>query len=197
MINFSESMYKSVTDNDLILAAFYYPILIDLGKNKQTLEYGQFVETAKSIYPNSQLIQNAIATTIGRPLDVIRLFAKDKKILDITALLINKHTLKSGNKIENPELQEKTREKVLAFNWNNAPEFDLYEGVVDEWAVPRPRFDEEAKRLMSDYYRNNKSNLPAFVSSHRDTIIDLLKSGLSAKQAFEQIINKSYSVQEF
>jgi len=47
----------------------------------------------------------------------------------------------------------------------------------------------EAKRLMWEFYKENKSALPQSVSSHREQIINLIEEGLSAIHAFREACN--------
>lgn len=46
----------------------------------------------------------------------------------------------------------------------------------------------EAKRLMWEYYRDNKARLPKWVREYRETILTSVQSGLSAEAAFTRIL---------
>ena len=90
MDNPTDSLYKNITLNDVQLAAAYYPILIDLAKHKHCLTYGELVDRAKEENPEKEVVQNAIAISAGRKLDVVRLFTIDRELPDVTSLVINK-----------------------------------------------------------------------------------------------------------
>ena len=45
----TESLYKTITLNDVQLASAYYPILVDLAKHKHCLTYGELVDKAKKM----------------------------------------------------------------------------------------------------------------------------------------------------
>lgn len=46
----------------------------------------------------------------------------------------------------------------------------------------------EAKRLMWEYYRDNKALLPGWIRERREEIIELLRNGLEPRQAFGSLL---------
>jgi hypothetical protein len=90
----TDNLYENITLNDVQLAAAYYPLLIDLAKHKHCLTYGELVDQAKETYPDLEYVQNAIAVSTGRKLDVVRMFTNERELPDVTSLIINKGQIK-------------------------------------------------------------------------------------------------------
>ena len=61
--------------------------------------------------------------------------------------------------------------------------------ILDKVAVPvlRKPTEEEARKLMSDYYYANKDWLPAVIRHHRDEIVRLITAGVSVEEAFSSL----------
>lgn len=185
----SEGLYPNITLNDIQLAGAYYPILIDLARHKHCLTYGELVQKAKEIHPDNDVVKNAIPTSAGRKLDVVRLFTKDKNLPDVTALIINKAEGECGSFYTDHFDPIKTREEVFAFDWDDVSvAFDLFVSKVTMSATPRKqRKESEAAELLYAYYKENRSKLPTSIHGKREYIIALLVDGLSPEEAFAQV----------
>ena len=46
-----------------------------------------------------------------------------------------------------------------------------------------------AKRLMWEYYRDNKDSLPKWIREHRETILELLGRGEDPERAFRMAVS--------
>ena len=57
-----------------------------------------------------------------------------------------------------------------------------------------PRTENDAKKLMSDYYLENKQNLPVGIQKHRDLIIAFLLQGMSPQEAFCAALDQDSSL---
>lgn len=187
----NEGHYKDVTMTDIQLAAAYYPILIDLARHKHCMTYGELVEKAKAEYPQRTEVQNAIAVSAGRRLDVVRLFTDERDLPDLTALIINKGSGECGSGYTQHYDPVQAREEVYARDWSNvSTEFDLYIESVQQQITPRKkRSKKAAKDLMFTYYREDKATLPKSVHDSRDVIIELLMEGFSQEEAFSQVVS--------
>ena len=75
MSNPTVSLYNT-TSNDIQLALAYFPILVDLAKQKENVEYGKLVAMAKAKYPNNPVVQRAIAVSTGRKLNGVNTTSK-------------------------------------------------------------------------------------------------------------------------
>lgn len=48
--------------------------------------------------------------------------------------------------------------------------------------------EDTAREQMAQYYKINKNNLPVWVREHRELIVQLIRKGISAEQAFLQVL---------
>ncbi|ODS04564.1 hypothetical protein [Vibrio scophthalmi] len=183
----SESFYKNITLNDVQLAAIYYPILIDLARHKHCLTYGELVKRAQEEHPTKEYVQNAIAVSTGRKLDVVRLFTDDRDLPDVTSLIINKGKGECGSGFTEYFDPKAAREIVFSYDWSLVvDEFDLYIEQVENAVKPKPKIKRsDAKNMTIAYYKANKAKLPSSVTSRRDEIIDLILEEYSVEDAFE------------
>jgi len=55
-------------------------------------------------------------------------------------------------------------------------------------ARPDPITQNEATRMMFDYYKANKANLPANIAKHREDLIKDIMAGLTPEEAFARYI---------
>ena len=151
------------------------------------LTYGALLEEAKARFPGNHAIQMAIPVSLRRRLDVVRLFLTEQKLPNLTSLIVNAGTGEVGSAFgANPE---QVRAEVAAFDWSTvSEEFDLHiEGLRKGIAVrSRPkRTRDEAKKVMSAYYIENRAKLPKDIADQRELIIEFLCEGLSPEEAFQ------------
>ena len=193
MENQTESLYKNITLNDVQLAAAYYPILIDLAKHKHCLTYGELVDRAKEENPEKEVVQNAIAISAGRKLDVVRLFTNERELPDVTSLVINKGQGECGTGFTDHFDPETTREEVYTYDWEEVTtDFDLYIEDAVKNATPRKRINKKAAlKIMSDHYSQNKSTYPSSIKEKREEIIILLMEGFDAEDCFKQAMPRT------
>ena len=188
MTNPNESSYRNITLNDVQLASAYYPILIDLAKHKHCLTYSELVERAKAEYPNNSPVQNAIAVSTGRKLDVVRLFTSEREMPDLTCLIINKTDGECGSGFTKSFDPVAAREKVFAFDWSAvSTDFDGYIKYTEKAITPRKRVKRDAaKVMMSDYYNAHKTQLASNIAEKRELILELIMEGFSPAEAFSE-----------
>ena len=188
----TESLYKNITLNDVQLASAYYPILIDLAKNKQRMSYGELVEKAKEIYPDKEYVQNAIAVSTGRKLDVVRIFASERALPDVTSLIINKNQGECGTGFTNHFNPENARSEVYEYDWSGVSnDFDIYIQKAEKEVKPKARLNRaQALIIMSSYYKENQVSLPSSIKEKRDEILTMLMEGISAEDSFGLAMNR-------
>ena len=188
MVDPTESLYKNTTLNDVRLASAYYPILIDLAKHKQLLTYSELVAKAKEIYPEKAEVQNAIAVSTGRKLDVVRIFTAERELPDLTCLIIGKGSGECGIGFTQYFDPVATRETVFGFDWSAVKtEFDGYIKHTQTVITPRKKIKEsKAREMMAAYYTQNRERLPPSVRERRELIIELLVEGFTEEEAFAQ-----------
>lgn len=192
-MNTAAGHIKNLTLNDIQIAAAYYPVLVDQAKLKESIPYGELVAKAKQLNPGNTVVQNAIATSAGRKLSAVRKFTDAQNYPDLTSLVIGKRTRDCGGAYTDNFDPKKVREEVFAFNWGNVSnEFDLHIKGLEKATTPRkPRKKDEAVKLMSEFYFNNKKSLPLSIQLQRDSIIELLMEGVSLEDAFSQALENA------
>jgi hypothetical protein len=109
------------------VAAAIYPILVECARKSpaRTMTYGALANEAKLRLPNDEAVQKAIPVSLGRRLDVVRMFLDRESLPDLTVLVVNAGTGEVGSAFgANPD---KVRAEVAAFDWSTvAEEFDLH-----------------------------------------------------------------------
>ncbi len=185
-----EAFHSQITLPDVRLASAYYSILITLAKQKQTLTYGELVEKAKVQYPDSPIVQNAIAISTGRRLDVVRFFTNARNLPDLTSLVISKGTGECGPGFTRSFDPVTTRNYVFTFDWSEvSADFDGFVQHTEASIKPRKKIREDmALKLMSEHYQVHKATLPTTIRDHRELIIELIMEGLPADEAFSQMV---------
>lgn len=183
----TESFYVNITLNDVQLAAIYYPFLIELARHKHCLTYGELVQQAKDKHPDLGYVQNAIATSTGRKLDVVRIFTAERALPDVTSLIISKSAGECGSGFTDAFDPIKAREEVFAYDWSNiSGEFDMYIETAEQKAKPRIKITKDkAKELTLDYYQAHKTELPKTITTKRDDIIAMILDDYSVEEAFK------------
>lgn len=69
---------------------------MEVAKQKQRVTYGELVAKAKLAYPGSEVVQQAIAVSTGRRLDVVRRFTNERGLPDLTSLVVNQGSGECG-----------------------------------------------------------------------------------------------------
>ena len=177
------------TTTDLELSLAFFAVLVDQAKAGSTITYGELVTKAKARFPTNGIVQNAIAVSAGRRLDFVRDFARERDLPDLTSLVISKSTGECGVGFTRNYDPARARAMVSAFDWSSvSSEFSVRVAAAIERAKPRKKLNEaQARQVMSQYYFANKSILPTDTPQHRDRLIKLLMSGLSAEVAFAKV----------
>lgn len=179
----------NITETDLAVASALYPVLVDCARQEpaRKLTYGDLLGEAQRRFPGNDAIQSAIPISLGRRLDVVRIFLAGKKLPNLTGLVVNAGTGEVGSAFgANPE---QVRAEVADFDWSSVSgEFDLHIAGLREKAAARSRpklSRDAAKKIMSEYALANRGTLPKLVSLRRELIIEFLCEGLSAEDAFQ------------
>jgi len=189
----SDGLYKNITLNDVQLASAYYPILVELARHMQCITYSELVERAKKRYPKKTVVQNAIAVSTGRKLDVVRLFTSERDLPDLTSLIISKSSGECGSGFTEHFNPIEARDKVFSYDWSMvSTDFDGYIRHTEKAITPKKRRQKkQALELMSEYWSKNKNTLTPSLKEKRSLIIKLLMDGLSPEEAFAQAAEKN------
>lgn len=178
------SQYPNTTRLDVYLAKIYAEVLLTCAIEKRTTTYLGLIQAARQIYPQDPHLVNAIPVSTGRRLDVIRVYTLENNLPDLTALVLSSVTDKPGALgPQDPAILQ----SVLSFNWQGITiTFDNIVFDISPKHLPQKRGNTKSQALqqMSDYYKANKTNLPADIAKHRDEIIGLILAGYAPEQAF-------------
>ena len=181
---------ESVTAIDIALAAAYYPLLKEQAVARQLISYGALVDLAKQRYPGDPTVQNAIAVSTGRRLNVVRLFTQSKNLPDLTSLVINKGTEECGEGFTRTFDPEQARAEVFDFNWGAVSlEFDLFvQDARKRITKPRKVGETAAREAVYTYWKDHRDELPATIAQRREKIVALVMSGVVVEDAFEHVL---------
>lgn len=188
-----DTLYANVTVIDVQLASAYYPILVAFAKDNKVearLTYGDLVALAKEAYPEQPVVQNAIAVSTGRRLDVVRLFTSERGLPDLTSLVINKGTGECGAGFTRAFDPNEAREKVFDFDWSTVKaDFDGFVKATEVAIKPRkPVSKPIALERMATYYKEHKDKLPATIREKREQLVELLMEGFTDEEAFTIVL---------
>jgi len=179
----------NVTETDLAIASALYPVMVECARQSppRKLTYGQLLIEAQTRFPENEAVQRAIPISLGRRLDVVRMFLNEHALPDLTSLIVNADTGEVGSAFGADPVH--VREQVAVFDWSTvSEEFDLHIEGLRKAAVARARprrKRDEAKRIMGAHAQEHRAVLPKAIGAHRELIIELLIDGLSAEEAFE------------
>ncbi len=181
--------HLNITEIDLAVAAALYPILVECARESpaRTMTYKALLTEAQARLPNDEAVQNAIPVSLGRRLDVVRMFLDKECLPDITVLIVNAGTGEVGSAFgADPDT---VRAEVAAFDWSAvSEEFSLHISGLRRSleATKRPKISRDtAKQMMSEYARDNQAMLPKDIARKREVIIDLICAGQLPKDAFK------------
>jgi hypothetical protein len=190
MHNSSDIKSQNFTSTDLELAAAYYPILVELAQQRRCLSYGELLSEAQRRFPDRPVVQRAIPVSTGRRLDVIRVFAAERNIPNLSALILNKERRESGSGADDQADSKEISEAIFAYDWQElTAEFDSYCTLRRRAPAPRKKVSAAtARTLMAEHYAVHKMSLPKDVVRHRELILGLIEKGGTAAEAFEQAL---------
>lgn len=180
----------NVTETDVAVAASFYPILVACARQTppRLVTYGELISIAKAQFPTVDAVQSAIPVSVGRRLDVVRLFLSKEGLPDLTSLVVNASTGEVGDAFGSDP--ETARAAVAGFDWSAVEtEFNLHLAGLRKQAVQRSRpklSRDAAKKLMADYYREHQRALPKHISTKREDLIKMIEDGVLPEEAFQR-----------
>lgn len=190
MSNLADATNQNVTLNDVQLAAIYYPMLVNLARHKHCLTYSELVEQAKQANSDNPVVQNAIAVSTGRKLELIRIFFKERNLPNLASLIISKTSGECGSGFNDQLTPQQARTAVFAFDWSSvSTDFASFMVHTEKFVTPRTRRKRpEALKLIAAYFSQHKTSLPASIKEQRELIIELLEEGFSEEDAFTEAV---------
>jgi hypothetical protein len=165
---------QNVTELDLQLAGLFYPVLVGLAREEQTITYSGLKDRTKAEFPrDADAIDRCTDQAVGRRLEVVRMFTTDRGYPDLTSLVLNKQTGEVGDGFVGDAKSQ--RQLVWAFDWGTAqPEFKLF--VTDlktSDAEQSPLSEKKAKELMLAASRGQRFRRPT--NAELDEIMERIR----------------------
>lgn len=182
----------TITKSDLALASVYFPILVEVAKTGKLITYSQLVDQAKTLHPENPIVQNAIAVSTGRRLDVVRMFTKDAKCPDLTSLVVNKAKGECGEGFTKSFNPETVRDEVQRHDWSQVKtDFEGFIETTEKKIKPRKKVSsKEAAEIRYQYYLQHKELLPQQIRDYRDYLDECIMEGIDVSDAFSECVTR-------
>ena len=184
-----------VTPKDLHLAKCYYPILIELARNKRTLTYQGLLQEAQQRHPEDDVIKKMRCVRSGRVLGVIYRFAEHQGIPRITTLIVKGVGARSvkgecGIGVSSHLDCAAERQKCFEFDW------DAYKSQFSDYisesqlsvatsAKKNTLTENQAENVYWAFYLANKARLIADVRQAFSLLVRELRRGIPAPIVFK------------
>lgn len=175
----------ALTETDIELATIFYPILVELARDNAIDHYDGLLERALKVHPDNELLARAIPLSVGRRLEVVRLFTRASQYPDLSCLIVNKVTRRPGAAFDGDF--DADRARIAAFDWSGVEQaFSLkVEALKKTLARPAKRDRETAKQMMWAYAKSHGKEFAREVDGCREELIALLVQGMEVEDAFE------------
>jgi len=177
------------TDLELHLAGLFYPILLQLAKDKAVMTYKELIQKTQELNPQDTAIMKMIPVRSGKVLGVIYHFAQTNGLPRITTLIVNKSgECGAGILISHDCAAE--RELCYAFDWSaEQPKFwDLLAQAKAANATKRIRKIrltlDKALNIAWPYWIKNQTQLTQDARNAIEKIAKSLCTGISVEEAF-------------
>lgn len=175
----------ALTEIDIELATIFYPMLVELARDNAIDTYQNLLIRARLRHPGNARLERAIPLSVGRRLEVIRLFTRPRGYPDLSALIVNESKGIPGGGFDGDF--EADRAKIAAFDWSDV-EADFSIEVASfrkALAKPTKRDRDTAKQIMWDYIKMHGKGFEKTVDRCRDELLTLLMQGMEVEDAFE------------
>lgn len=195
---YPEIQFPNVTDLDLKLAAYYFPILVEVAQSSDRITYGDLLKRARERYPNyfnaEPGKQRETDFSTGRRLGTIWRFTQKFEYPLISALVVNASTGECGHGLlDSVDDPDKERQRVWDFDWDSVSDDFMahlgYERAKKEEQVSKrkkrkKRSSTEAARLLGEYWKETSDQWPKDIRNHREEIQKTIQSGVDPAVAF-------------
>lgn len=186
-----DALYPNITERSLRLAAVYFPLLVECAKQKELIYYGELVERAKALHPDSGDVQNAIPVSTGRVLDVIRTFCLTRGLPNLGSLVVNRGTGEPGIHFVDRRNASELQQQAFAFDWPaHAVTFDTHIVEAIHVVTLKLRSRDVANNMRWEYYKAHKMELPATINECADAITAFLMDGYEPADAFAMALQR-------
>ena len=177
------------TDLQLHIASLYYPILLQLAKDKVVITYKELIQKAQALNPNDAAIKNMIPVRSGDVLGVLYHFAEMNDLPRITTLIV-KQAGECGTGISKSHDCPAERDRCFTFDWSvEQPMF--YDFIAQSKIansvkrIRRARLNfERALDIAWAYYLSNKNRLTNEARIAIEKIARALCTSMTTEEAF-------------
>jgi hypothetical protein len=177
------------TDLQLHIANLYYPILLQLAKNKAVITYKELIQEAQALNPNDAAIKNMIPVRSGNVLGVLYHFAELNDLPRITTLIV-KQAGECGKGVSQSHDCPAERDRCFAFDWSvQQPKFSDFisqsKTANATRSIRRVRLSfDRALDIAWAYYLSNKNRLTNEARIAIEKIAKALCAGKTTEEAF-------------
>jgi len=199
---YPEQNYGNVTELDLRIANYYFPILIEVAKEHgKKITYGDLLKEARVRHPEyfdaEDGKQRESDRNTGRRLGAIWRFTDKKDYPIISALVVDADTGECGRGITKTNDPVVEREKVYAFPWDSV-KTDFMAHLSYEREITRRRREpklkkrtsQEASHLLGSYWNDTKGRWPEEISIHRKELQSEIEKGFDPAIVFSTWVLK-------
>jgi len=183
------------TDAQLHIASLYYPILVQVAKEKTVITYKELLAKAEALNPNDPIMQKMIPVRSGAVLGVLYHFAETNGLPRITTLVVKQTKGECGRGIANTHDCPLERERCYEFDWSGEqPKFwEFISSSKAANAVKKVRkirvTMERALDIAWAYYLSNKATLTIEARKSIEKIAKTLCTGITTEEAFSPYAN--------
>lgn len=199
---YPEIQFPNVTELDLKLASYYFPILVDVARERgKTISYGDLLKEARRLHPeyfyDEEGKQRETDFSTGRRLGTIWRFAAKKDYPIISTLVVNAATGECGHGVTDNLDPIAEREKVYAFDWDSVAD-DFLAHLSYEKEINRKRKIKKLKRRSSQeaaqalglYWKETQDQWPNELRAHRDELQAEIEKGFDPATVFSDWVLK-------
>ena len=186
---------QNITELDLKLAGYYFPILVEVASERTTITYGNLLHEARRRHPEYfdavEGEQRETDFSTGRRLGTIWRFTDKQGFPIISTLVVNADTGECGDGVPDDIDLEAERKRVYDFDWNSVSDNFLahqsYEREVDrrnKSQKPKKRSSKEAAHALGQYWTETRDGWPQDLAAHRDELQAEIEKGLDPATVF-------------
>lgn len=183
-----EPSARTTTAVDLQLASVYFPILVELAKDKRTISDDDLLERARQAHPNRKIVQKAKDAGAGHRLDVLRSFTESKSLPDLSCLIVQEANGEEPPVADDHQDPIECRRQVFSFDWPTVNgEFTHFLRMTEASLAPKAKIKpDQAVQIMWEHYKIHQASIPKTINTARAQIIADILSGLPVEDAFSK-----------
>ena len=179
---------------DIVLAEYYYPLLIEVANKGELVTFKDFLDMAKERHPNVHDVQAAIPVSTGRRFEFIRLYTREHGLPDLSSWVVNQ----SGKHSEIYQADfdpVDERKKTQAIDWNKYDgDWSAYVKSMKEFkpkTKTKALTEKEAQIIIADYYQSVRDEVTSLAGFSLRKLREGMIAGLIAGDAVEDVFERT------